>query len=115
MKIFRTGYQIKPERRAYFLEAMVSAASLCTANEPGCLRFDVFQDETDPNRIWVDVVFRDADSIKAHSNSPRMTSWHQKYPDTPDCYAQDSIKAHLTNVSPLTPAKASTGSPPDDG
>ena len=74
MKIYRTAFQIKPEHQANFLEAMTDIASLCTANEPGCVRFDVFQDNSDPNSITVDEVFRDDNAVKAHAQSP-----HNRY------------------------------------
>ena len=44
--------QIKEGHRDAFVEAMIDDAKGSVANEPGCLRFDVIQDGSDPNRIW---------------------------------------------------------------
>ena len=100
MKIYRTVFQIKPEHQANFLEAMTDIASLCTANEPGCVRFDVFQDNSDPNSITVDEVFRDDDAVKAHAQSPHIATWRDKYPGMREWYAQDSVRSRLTNIFP---------------
>jgi quinol monooxygenase YgiN len=103
MIIFRTTFQIKPEHRAEFLEAMVDIAS-ATVPLPGCVRFEIIHDESDPNRLAVDEVFRDDDAVKAFAQSPHVASWRQKYSNMGDWYVQDSIKERLNNVFPPNPA-----------
>ena len=99
MIIFRTTFQIKPEHRADFIEAMVDIAS-ATIPQPGCVRFEIIQDESDPNSIAVDEVFRDDDAVKVFAQSPHVASWRQKYANIGDWYAKPSIPARLTNVLP---------------
>ena len=102
MLVLHTTYKTKPEHRGNLLEALMSAASSCAANKTECLRFEVFQEEGDPNHITLEEVFPDDDAVKAFLQGPHMTSWRQKYPTFRDWSAQDPIRIRLTNVSSLT-------------
>jgi quinol monooxygenase YgiN len=43
---------VKPEFRERFIEESRLDAEGSVGNEPGCARFDVIQDRTDPNRFY---------------------------------------------------------------
>ena len=38
----------------------------------GCLRFDVIQDANDPNRVWVDEVYKDEAAFQEHTRAPHF-------------------------------------------
>ena len=67
--------QIKPGYRDRFVEAMIGHARRTSENEPGCLRFDVIQDASDPNRIWLLEEYKDEAAAKAHSNASHSAQW----------------------------------------
>ena len=79
MLVLRTTFKTKPEHQKDLLEALLSAASSCAANKTECLRFEVFQDEGDPNHISLEEVFPDDNAVKEFLQGPHMTSWRQKY------------------------------------
>lgn len=45
--------KIKPAHREAFMAAMLGDARGSTYDEPGCLRFDVLQDASDPNTLYL--------------------------------------------------------------
>jgi quinol monooxygenase YgiN len=61
---------IKPEQRQRFLEVMTETAFHSVENEPGCMRFDVFQDESDENRYLLYEVYIDEKAFEEHLETP---------------------------------------------
>jgi autoinducer 2-degrading protein len=66
--------KVKPEMREKFLAAALDD-STCSLQEPGCLRFDVLQDNTDPNRFFFYEVYRDESAYKAHQATAHYPRW----------------------------------------
>lgn len=89
--------QIKPERLDAFLEAMLQNASSAVRDEPGCLRFDVVQDQEDPNRIYLYEVYRDEAALDAHRQSPHYLKWRDT---VQDWYAAPAVRRLGRNVFP---------------
>ena len=52
MKILIVGFHLNPDFRDQFMKASLGDAQGANRDEPGCLRFDMIQDEKDPNRIY---------------------------------------------------------------
>ena len=73
---------IKPEGRDRFLAAIEDDATCSERDEPGCLRFNVLQDESDPNRIYLYEVYRDAAALDAHRKSPHYERFAAVAADT---------------------------------
>ena len=97
MKALVVTIQIKPEHRDAFMEAMLGDAQGSVENEPGCLRFDVIQDLTDPNRIHLYEVYRDDAAIEAHRQAPHYLKWR----DTIEgWFASDPIRHECVTVYP---------------
>lgn len=67
---FFATVQAKPEFKEKFVEALLGDARGSVGTEPGCLRFDVHQDASDPNRIHVYGVFADKTAMELHSKAP---------------------------------------------
>src|SRR5579871_3850077 len=65
------------ESRERFLEVAIENARLSVESEPGCLRFDVLSDPTDPNLFYYYEVFVDEAARAAHGQRPHA-AWYGK-------------------------------------
>lgn len=61
---------IKGKQRDRFLATIKDTAMRSVRDEPGCVRFDVFQDEGDENRFLLYEVYTDATAFEAHLATP---------------------------------------------
>jgi len=66
---------MKPEHREAFIEEMLKDAVGSERNEPGCLMFNVAQDEADPNVLHLFEVYADGDAVDAHTKTPHFLGW----------------------------------------
>jgi autoinducer 2-degrading protein len=66
---------VKPECVAEFLDAARDNAAHATADEPGCLRFDIIQDRDDPNCFRFYEVYHDDAALATH----RRTTHFKRY------------------------------------
>ena len=89
--------QIKPEHRNSFVEAMLEDARSSLQNEPGVVRFDMHQDEHDPNRFYMYEVFRDRDAFEAHLQTPQVDRLREA---TETWYAAPSVIHRGINLFP---------------
>ena len=92
MYILIVNLEIKPEHRNAFIEAMLDDAKGSVEHEPGCLRFDVLQNQEDPNKICLYEVYRDKAAFEAHLEAPHylrwrdtVKEWHAKAPEVMRC------------------------------
>jgi autoinducer 2-degrading protein len=67
--------RIKPELRKRFLEAIEVDALRSERDEPGCLRFNVLQDERDENVYYFFEVYNDQAALEAHRAMPHYAVW----------------------------------------
>jgi (4S)-4-hydroxy-5-phosphonooxypentane-2,3-dione isomerase len=67
--------RVKPERREDFLKAAEDDSICSTRDEDGCLRFDVVQDNADPNHFFYYEVYRDEAALEAHTQAPHYARW----------------------------------------
>ena len=89
--------QMQPEHREAFIEAMLDDARGSVGNEPGCVRFDVLQDESDENRLYLYEVYRDRAAFDAHNQMPHMIRWRET---VKDWYASPTVVHRAVNVFP---------------
>jgi autoinducer 2-degrading protein len=75
--------RIKPQQRQRFLEAIEADAVRSERDEPGCLRFNVLQDEQDDNVYYFYEVYKDQAALEAHRKMPHYAIW-QAVADTLD-------------------------------
>ncbi|MSP97453.1 MAG: antibiotic biosynthesis monooxygenase [Betaproteobacteria bacterium] len=89
--------KVKPEMREKFLAAALDDSTCSVRDEPGCLRFDVLQDNTDPNKFFFYEVFYevylDENAFKAHQASAHYPRWRA---------AAAEVLAEPTNASRCT-------------
>jgi len=67
--------RIKPAERHRFLEAIEADALGSERDEPGCHRFNVLQDEQDPNVYYFYEVYKDQAALEAHRTMPHYATW----------------------------------------
>jgi (4S)-4-hydroxy-5-phosphonooxypentane-2,3-dione isomerase len=67
--------KIRPEQRERFLAAIEDDAICSERDEPGCLRFNVLQDQADENQYYFLEIYRDEDALAAHQQTPHYARW----------------------------------------
>ncbi len=72
---------MKPEYRDAFLESMLGDARGSVNDEPGCLRFDVVQDDNDPNTIYLYEIYKDQAAFDYHGQAPHFVKWRDTVKD----------------------------------
>jgi (4S)-4-hydroxy-5-phosphonooxypentane-2,3-dione isomerase len=89
--------RIKPEHRKRFLDAIEADALGSERDEPGCLRFNVLQDEKDENVYYFFEVYKDQAALEAHRATPHYAVWRA---------AADSLDGPTepTRCAPLFPS-----------
>ncbi len=65
-------YEVRPESLDECLGAISEFVAHVRANEPGTVRYDVWQDKNDPTRFVHVFVFRDAAAHTIHSESAEV-------------------------------------------
>ena len=73
--------RVKPERRDEFLRAIEEDGRGSREDEPGCLRFDVLQDQADPDHYYFYEVYRDDAALAAHRQAPHYRVWAKAIED----------------------------------
>ena len=66
---------VKPELLAEFEQALLHNARESVARDPGCLRFDVSQQQDDPARWVLYEVYDSPDAHAAHRRSPHFLAY----------------------------------------
>jgi autoinducer 2-degrading protein len=74
MLVVHVHVRVTPERVEDFLAATLVNARASLA-EPGVVRFDVIQDQSDPAHVVLVEVYRDADASAAHKLTPHYATW----------------------------------------
>jgi quinol monooxygenase YgiN len=67
--------KVKPDQREQFLAAITDDAICSERDEPGCLRFNVFQDQSDENTYYFFELYRDEAAFDAHRATPHLARW----------------------------------------
>ena len=67
--------RVKADQKQRFLKAIEEDALGSERDEPGCLRFNVLQDEKDPNVYYFFEVYKDQAALEAHRTMPHYATW----------------------------------------
>ncbi len=81
MYVLMVTIDIKPGFKDRFIQAMLDDARGSVGNEPGCVRFDVIQDQKEPNRIYLHEVYKDRAAFDAHMKTPHFLKWNDTVKD----------------------------------
>jgi autoinducer 2-degrading protein len=74
MLVVHVHVSVRPDRVEDFLAATLPNAK-ASLDEPGVLRFDVIQDQTDPAHVVLVEVYRDTAAATAHKETEHYASW----------------------------------------
>ena len=89
--------KIKPERREQFL-SVIEDDSICSVrDEPGCVRFDVLQEQSDPDTYHFYEVYHDEAAFQAHMKTPHLERWRAA---AAECVAENSPTVKLNTMFP---------------
>jgi len=80
MLIVHVHVRVRPGRAADFLAATLVNAR-ASLGEPGVLRFDVIQDNDDPDHVVLVEVYRDTAAVAAHKQEPHYATWRDAVAD----------------------------------
>ena len=90
--------RIKADTRDKFLKAIEHDQIHSEADEPGCLRFNVLQDQKDANTYYFYEIYKDQAAIEAHRAAPHYAVWRE---------AADTLDGPVERIdcSPVFPAQ----------
>lgn len=66
---------VRADKREQFLTAITLNAAGSVREEPGCLQFDVFEDESEPNHFFFYERYTDRPAFDAHKASEHFAAW----------------------------------------
>ncbi len=72
LQVLVVDFRIKPPHVADFATAIGANARSSLADEPGCRRFDVCRDPTDPQAFFLYELYDDEAALQAHLQSPHF-------------------------------------------
>ena len=81
MYVLIVKIQVKPEHLAAFIPAMNENAHHSLHDEPGCVRFDVVQDNADPSHLLLYEIYHDRAAFEAHLKTPHFLKWRDLVKD----------------------------------
>ncbi|MFT4074407.1 MAG: putative quinol monooxygenase [Asticcacaulis sp.] len=67
--------------QAEVLHALLSGMTGPSRAEPGNLRYDLWQDRTDPTRFALDELYIDSDAVAAHRQTPHFQAYLSRIND----------------------------------
>ena len=91
--------KVKPAARARFLAAIEEDALGSERDEAGCYRFNVLQDDADPNTYYFYEVYKDQAPLEAHRAAPHYATWRA----AADTLDGPSLPTRCTPVFPRDP------------
>ncbi len=69
--------QVKADNIQAFVEATLENARQSRLTEPGNVRFDVLQAETEPTRFFLYEVYREKEDFVRHQQTPHYLRWKE--------------------------------------
>ena len=69
--------KIKPDKVDQFLKVIEDDSICSVRDEPGCVRFDVLQDTSDPLHYYFYEVYADEAGFEAHTKTPHLARWRE--------------------------------------
>ncbi len=84
MYILMVRLKVKQARIDDFIKASIEDGTGSVLNEPGCRRFDIIQDETDPTLFAFNEVYNDEAAFEHHKTTPHFAAWDAAVKDMLD-------------------------------
>ncbi len=92
-----------------FIEAATLDALGSVHHEPGCHRFDLYQNIENPSELWLYEVYANAEAFEYHRQTPHIKKWADTVKDWYDGERGPAIRG--TNIWPPDDWNWSTGKP----
>lgn len=89
--------KVKPEHIERYKQEIVADAIGSVRDEPGCLRFDVSLDNSDPTVLYFYEVYQDEAAFGEHTRAPHFV----KYRDATQGMAEESLVYRGTTLFPI--------------
>jgi (4S)-4-hydroxy-5-phosphonooxypentane-2,3-dione isomerase len=80
MVVLLVTLHVKPEHVSEFLDVSRENARHATADEPGCLRFDIIRDRDDPHCFRFYEVYQDDAALASHRQTPHFKRYIETTP-----------------------------------
>jgi autoinducer 2-degrading protein len=68
---------VKPDQVQTFIEATLENARQSRLTEPGNVRFDILQAESEPTRFFLYEVYRENEDFARHQQTPHYLRWKE--------------------------------------
>ncbi|EPR43473.1 Antibiotic biosynthesis monooxygenase [Desulfovibrio sp. X2] len=81
MKALVVKVHMKAEFREQFIAEMRADAIGSEKLEPGCLMFNIVNDASDPDVLYLFEVYKDDAAVQAHGKMPHFVQWLEKTKD----------------------------------
>ena len=81
LHIIHAPLPVKPERVDDFIEAVKLDGLGSVRNEPGCLRFDVYQNLENPSELYLYEVYVNQAAFEYHTKTPHIKKWRETVED----------------------------------
>lgn len=89
--------KIKPDKVDQFLKVIEDDSICSVRDEPGCVRFDVLQDQSDPLQYYFYEVYRDESGFQAHTQTPHLARWREA---AKECVEEQKPTIRMNTVFP---------------
>jgi quinol monooxygenase YgiN len=76
-----TGILVARPGKAEELKALLVAMAPHSRAEPGNLRWDIWQDQSQPDRLLIDELYKDDSAVDAHHQTPHYKDYLSRIPD----------------------------------
>jgi autoinducer 2-degrading protein len=80
------------------IAATLENCAASSSGEPGCIRFDLFQSEADPNMLIIEEMYRTQADAAAHKETAHYLAWREA---VADCMAKGREGVGVKLLSPL--------------
>jgi autoinducer 2-degrading protein len=91
MHIVMVRLKVKQNHIDNFIKASIADGTGSVLNEPGCRRFDIIQDETDPTLFAFNEVYNDLAAFEHHKTTPHFAQWDAAVKDMLDAPIEASF------------------------
>ena len=79
-----TGILVARPGKAEELKALLVGMAPHSRAEPGNLRWDIWQDQSEPDRLLIDELYKDDSAVDAHHQTPHYKDYLSRIPDLAD-------------------------------
>lgn len=99
MLIMNVYVTVKPEQLDAFKSAIITNAA-ASRQEPGCLRFDILEEQDDPHTFVLVEIYQDESALEAHRQTDHFRQWRAV---SGDFYAsKENILYQPLDVAPFS-------------